>query len=309
MPRAPSVHSSDMFDWNDLRYFLELARQGRLGPAARRLEVDHTTVGRRIAELEKALNTKLFDRTETGFVLTATGHRLLGYAETIENNALAVAESARQPQALAGTVRVATMEGFASFYLAERLPEFQSQHPNILVELVTSAQLLNLTKREADVSLSFVCPTGSRLIVRKVGRFDVRLYAAPAYLRDHGVPTSAEDLKGHVFVDYIDDLVQISAVRWLLDAIPNPTVVFRSTSMVSQQNAAAAGAGIVALPSFLGVRDKRFQPLSIDGVSIKRDLWLAVHEDLRHMARIKALTTFIRERIERDQPFLDSEPG
>ena len=140
-----------MFDWNDLRYFLELARQGRLGPAARRLEVDHTTVGRRIAELEKALNTKLFDRTDTGFVLTAVGHRLLGYAETIENNALAVAESARQPQALAGTVRVATMEGFASFYLAERLPEFQAQHPSILVELVTSAQLLNLTKRITDL--------------------------------------------------------------------------------------------------------------------------------------------------------------
>jgi DNA-binding transcriptional LysR family regulator len=294
-----------MFDWNDLRYFLELARQGRLGPAARRLEVDHTTVGRRIAELEKALNAKLFDRTDTGFVLTGAGHRLLGYAETIENNALAVAESARQPQALAGTVRVATMEGFASFYLAERISEFHARHPDILVELVTSAQLLNLTKREADVSVSFVCPTGSRLIVRKVGHFEVSLYAAPAYLARHGVPRTVADLKEHVFVDYIDDLVQISAVRWLLDAIPNPTVVFRSTSMVSQQNAAAAGVGIVALPSFLGIGDSRFKLLPIEGLSIKRDLWLAVHEDLRHMARVKALTSFIREVIERDQQLLN----
>ena len=293
------------FDWNDLRFFLELARQGRLGPAARRLNVDHTTVGRRIAELEKALNTKLFDRAETGFVLTGSGHRLLGYAEAIENNALAVTEQAGQPEVLAGTVRLATMEGIASFYLAERMSEFHARHPDILVELVTSAQMLNLTKREADVSLSFVHPTGSRLIVRKIGRFDARLYGAPAYLREHGTPRNPADLNDHVFVDYIEDLVQIPAVRWLLDAVVNPQVVFRSTSMVSQQNAAAAGMGLVVLPSFLGARDSRLKPLLVDQLSIKRDLWLAVHEDLRHMARVKALTGFIKEVVERDQDFLD----
>lgn len=294
-----------MFDWNDLRYFLELARQGRLGPASRRLAVDHTTVGRRIAELEKKLNTKLFDRTETGFVLTEAGHRLVGHAEAMENSALAVAEQTGQPEALAGTVRLATMEGIASFYIAERLSRFNAQHPQILVELVTSAQLLNLTKREADVSLSFVAPAGSRLILRKVGSFEVRLYGAPSYLRKHGAPRTPADLGNHAFVDYIEDLIQISAVRWLHDAVRQPRVVFRSTSMVAQQNAAAAGIGLVALPSFLGARDKRLQPLLSDELSTKRDLWLAVHEDLRNMARVKALTTFLREIIERDQPFLD----
>lgn len=305
MAKTAQLKATGMFDWNDLRYFLELARLGRLGPAARRLGVDHTTVGRRIAELEKALSTKLFDRTESGFVLTDAGHRLLAYAETMENNALAVAEKAGQPETLTGTVRVATMEGIASFYMAERLSALHAHHPDITVELVTSTQLLNLTKREADISLSFVSPAGSRLIVRKVGRFDVRLYGAPSYLREHGTPKTPADLKDHAFVDYIDDLVQIAEVRWLLDAIPHPHVVFRSTSMVSQQNAAAAGIGLVVLPSFLGARDKRLKPLLVDHLSIKRDLWLSVHEDLRHMARVKAVRDFIKELIERDQAFLD----
>jgi len=294
-----------MFDWNDLTFFLEVARQGRLGSAARRLHVDHTTVGRRIAELEKALNVKLFDRTQNGFVLTEAGHRLIAHAETMENNALAIAENAGRSAALAGTVRLATMEGIASFYVAPNLRHFHAEHPSIVVELVTSTQLLNLTKREADVSLSFVCPSGSRLVVRKVGRFDLRLYGSPEYLERRGMPKSVADLNEHLFVDYIDDLVQIPAVRWLHDAIEHPQVVFRSSSMVAQQNAAAAGMGLVVLPSFTGARDRRLKPLLTELLSIKRDLWLAVHEDLRNLARVKALTRFLTNLIERDRNFLD----
>lgn len=294
-----------MFDWNDLTYFLEVARQGKLGPAAKRLHVDHTTVGRRIAELEKVLNVKLFDRTQNGFVLTEAGHRLLAHAETMENNAIAIAENTGQSAALAGTVRLATMEGIASFYIAPNLRDFHAQHPAILVELVTSTQLLNLTKREADVSLSFVCPSGSRLVVRKIGRFDLRLYAASAYLERRGTPKSVSDLQDHLFVDYIEDLVQIPAVRWLHDVVKDPQVVFRSSSMVAQQNAAAAGIGLVVLPSFTGARDKRLRSLLTDQQSIKRDLWLAVHEDLRSLSRVKALTEFLTGLIERDRDFLD----
>ena len=151
-----------MFDWNDLRYFLELARQGRLAPAAKRLEVDHSTVGRRIAELEKALDAKLFDRTPTGFSLTEAGQRLLAHAEAMEANSLAIGENVGKGAALSGNVRLATMEGLASFYLASRLAEFYGSHPGITVDLITSTQLLSLTKREADVSLSFIRPSGSR---------------------------------------------------------------------------------------------------------------------------------------------------
>jgi DNA-binding transcriptional LysR family regulator len=302
---TPGAIWGKTFDWNDLRYFLELMRTGRLGPTAKRLQVDHSTVGRRVTELEKALGAKLFDRTLTGFVPTESGRRVLAYAEEVERNALAIIESAVYPTQLAGTVRLATMEGLASFYLAPRLVEFYESQPGIVVELVTSAQLLNLTRREADVSLSFVRPTGPRLITQKVGQVDLKLYGAESYFRQHGEPKSIADLRHHFFVDYIEDQVQIGAVRWLLDAIKSPTVVFRSTSMISQRNAAAAGMGLVMLPSFLGVQDTRFRPLLVDQTAIKRDIWLATHEDLRSMARVKALTTFIKKRIAEDRDFLD----
>ena len=296
-----------MFDWNDLRYFLELARQGRLAPAAKRLQVDHSTVGRRIAELEKTLNTQLFHRAPNGFVLTEAGHRLLAHAESIEVSAIAIAENAGQSAALSGTVRLATMEGLASFYVAPRLVEFYASHPGITVELIISTQLLNLTKREAAVSLSFVRPTGSRLIVLQVGRVDLRLYGAPSYLEQHGTPRSIDDLRNHRFVAYIDDLVQISEVLWLYDAIEDPNVVFRSTSMVSQHNAAAAGLGLVMSPSFIAAGDARLRPLRIEGLSVKRDLWLSTHEDFRYMARVKELMDFLKNRVERDQAFLDGQ--
>ena len=294
-----------MFDWNDLRYFLELARQGRLAPAARRLQVDQSTVGRRIAELEKALNTQLFHRAPSGYVLTEAGHRLLGYAESIEVNTIAVSENAGQSAALTGTVRLATMEGLASFYVAPRLVEFYASHPGILVELIISTQLLNLTKREADVSLSFVRPSGPRLIVRRSGQVDLCLYGTPAYLEQHGTPRSLEDLRNHRFVAYIDDLVQIAEVLWLYDAIHEPNVVFRSTSMISQHNAAAAGLGLVMSPSFIAAGDARLRPLRIEGLSVKRELWLSTHEDFRYMGRVKELMEFLKDRVERDQDLLD----
>jgi DNA-binding transcriptional LysR family regulator len=294
-----------MFDWSDLRYFLELARQGRLAPAAKRLEVDHSTVGRRIAELEKALEAKLFDRTPSGFSLTEAGQRLLAHAEAMETAASAIAQNVGQAAALSGSVRLATMEGLASFYLARRLVDFYASHPGITVELITSTQLLSLTKREADISLSFIRPTGSRLIVRRIGRVGLHLYGAPAYLERHGTPRSVEDLKQHRFVAYLDELVQIPEVLWLYDAIGEPNVVFRSTSMIAQHNAAATGLGLVMSPSFIANGDPRLRRLPIQGVDAKRELWLSTHEDFRDVARVKALMDFVREAVERDQSYLD----
>ncbi len=178
-----------MFNWNDLVFFLELARQGRLMPAARRLKVDHTTVSRRISELERDLAVKLFERKPDGFVLTEDGHRLLVIAEKMEVLGLSVMETIRAaPSEPSGKVRLATMEGIAAFYLTEKLVDFNALFPQILVELVTERHLINLTKREADVSISFVPPVGPRLNVRKAGTFKLGLFASAGYLSRRGTP-------------------------------------------------------------------------------------------------------------------------
>ena len=294
-----------MFNWNDLVFFLELARQGRLMPAARRLNVDHTTVSRRVAELEKDLAVKLFERKPDGFILTEDGHRLLTIAERMEALGLSVIESVgTKPSELSGKVRVATMEGIAAFYLTERFLQFNAQHPDILIELVTERHLINLTKREADIAISFVPPIGPRLDVRKAGHFRLGLYASERYLTAKGVPANVLELSNHDFVDYVVDLIEIAKVHWLLDVIDPEHVVFRSSSMTAQQNAIAAGRGIGLLPYFSAKADKRLTRV-LPTVSAERELFVSVHEDIQFLGRVRAVTRFLFSLFERDQPYLN----
>jgi DNA-binding transcriptional LysR family regulator len=294
-----------MFNWNDLVFFLELARQGRLMPAARRLNVDHTTVSRRVSELEKDLAVKLFERKPDGFVLTEDGHRLLTIAERMEALGMSVIETVRtKPSELSGRVRVATMEGIAAFYLTERFIQFNATHPEILIELVTERHLINLTKREADISISFVPPIGPRLDVRKAGNFRLGLYASEVYLKKRGVPENVADLAEHDFVDYVVDLIEIAKVHWLLDVIEPEHVVFRSSSMTAQQNAIAAGRGIGLLPYFSAKTDKRLVRV-LPKTSVERELFISVHEDIQFLGRVRAVTRFLFNLFETDQAFLN----
>lgn len=309
LPRASdgraglAEHGRPMFDWNDLPFFLELARQGRLGPTARRLRVDHTTVSRRVAELERSLDQKLFDRTAEGFALTEAGARLLPLAEAMEQQARIISDG-KPGYASTGRVRVATMEGIASQYLARHLPDLAKRYPELLVELVTSPALINLTKREADVSLSFVLPRGPKLQVRRIGSFALFLYAAPAYLALRGTPAGIEDLPAHGFVDYVEDLVQIPEVHWLLDVVSAPRVCFRSSSMYAQATAAASGAGLVLLPSFAGEMDPRLVPVLKPAVRTERPIYLGVHEDLAWVPRVRTVVSALEKWVTDDRDFL-----
>lgn len=298
---------STLFNWNDLVFFLELARQSRLAPAAKRLKVDHTTVSRRVAELEKDLSVKLFNRKPAGFVLTDEGHRLFVIAEKIEQDALSIQPALGGKQSAAsGRVRVATMEGIGAFYLAERFAELHAREPEVLVELVTASHLINLTKREADIFLSFVKPEGQRLVVRQLGNFRLALYASEEYIGRCGIPNSKESLPEHSFVDYVEDLVAIQHVHWLLDVLEPLKVTFRSSSMHAQQNAIAAGVGIGLLPLFSAKRNPKLIPILPDEVKVYRQAFLSVHEDLEFQARVKPVIRHLSGIFERDHHFLNS---
>ncbi|CAO4142181.1 LysR family transcriptional regulator [Methylorubrum thiocyanatum] len=296
-----------MFDWNDLTFFLELARHGRLMPAARRLKVDNTTVSRRIAELERGLDTKLFQRCSDGFLLTEAGHKLFVIAEIIEQKMLSVPEALGLSDGAepAGRVRVASMEGIAAFYLSARFAEFAAAMPGIVVELVTERHLINLTKREADISVSFVPPQGPRLKVRRVGAFRLALFASDRYLALRGRPETRADLQDHDFVDYVDDLVAIEPVHWLLEVLRPSHVVFRSTSMAAQQTAVAAGAGLALLPLFSAKTNPALVPVLPEEIVVRRELYLAVHEDIEHAGRVRAVTRFLTELFTREAAYLN----
>ena len=175
-----------------------------------------------------------------------------------------------------------------------------------MVELVTERHLINLTKREADVSISFVPPAGPRLGVRKAGTFKLGLFGSAAYLDRHGTPRTVEELSDHNFVDYIVDLVAIANVHWLRDVLEPEHVVFRSSSMAAQQNAIAAGLGLGLLPYFSAKREPRLVPVLPDRVVVERELYVSVHDDIQFMGRVRALTRFLFALFKEDAVYLNT---
>lgn len=285
-----------MYNWNDLRYFLELSRQGKLLRAAARLHVDHTTVGRRITALEKQLDVRLFDKSPNGYQLTDAGLRLLPLAEQMEtcSNRLYL-DIAGKDASLGGIVRVATPEALGSQVIARQVTGFRREHPDIEIELVAETRRMSLSKREADIAISFSRPDSGRLIAWKLCDYRLRLYAAHDYLAAHPPIDSPEDLYGHDFVSYIDDLIEMPELRFFDNTIKNAHVVFRSTNVGAQFNAILDGIGLGLVHCFMARHEDRLQVVLPGEVSVERTYWLLVHEDLRHVARVDAVCKFLTD--------------
>lgn len=299
------------YNWGDIVFFLEVARQKSLVRAAAKLRVDHTTVSRRIRELEKSLNTALFSRTKSGFHLTETGMHLLQYAEGMEGHANAIAEmiAGEEGAGAGGAVRIASMEGVGSMYLTKLFGEFHEWYPEVQIELITDYRMLDLSRREADLFVSFFKPVGKRLKIEKLGEFKVSLFASRKYVETHPVPKTIAELEEHPFVDFIDELVHVQENRWLSDIVRPHHLMFRSTSLVAQYMCASDGQGIAMLPSYVAAHNPDLVPVMPELFTF-RDIWLAVHEDLLHIARIKAVMGFLEKCVVRDRAFLMAEtPG
>lgn len=285
-----------MFNWDDIRFFLELARKGRLVAAATRLHVDHTTVSRRIAQLEQAVDARLFDKSPQGYQLTEAGRRLMAYAEAMEAQSMAVYKDISGKDAqLTGTVRLATPEAVGSQFIARNLMDFRTRHPGIELELVAETRRLSLSKREADIALALSRPDSGRLIAWKLGDYSLNLYGAPQYLETHPPITATDDLAGHNFIGYIDDLLQMPELRFWETLVKDPNLVFRSTNVMAQYNACVEGVGLALIHSFMAVDDDRIRPVLKQEVCVERELWLVVHEDLRHLARVSAVCQYLTD--------------
>lgn len=285
-----------MFDWNDLKYFLEVCRRGKLVHAAKSLRVDHTTVSRRIAALEQATGTKLFNKTERGYGLTRTGERLLPIAEEMENAALRAQEDVSGgTMRLSGAVRIGAPDGFGSFFLAPRLPALIDKHPDLEIDLVALPRYLSLSKREADLAVTLARPTTGRLYARKLTDYQLQLFASVDYLENHEAIHSRKNLRNHRLIGYIDDLIFAPELRYTEAVGKNLNVSFRSSNLIAQRQAVLAGAGICVLPRFMTRDDERLIPVLSQDVCLIRSFWLLIHEDMRGMARVRETADFVTE--------------
>ena len=291
--------------WDDLKMFLEVARHGSVHAAAKRVRLDHSTVCRRIGRLESLLAVKLFDRSRKGIAVRSEAQGLLKHIEQMDRHAGHLEDAfLRGKSTTTQVVRIATMEGIASGYLARRLPALAQFGPNVKIELVSIPQAVDLSRKEADVFLSFFNPDARGLKSTLFGTFSLFLYCSKDYLRRHGAPRTREDLDAHVFVGYIDDLLTINAVRWLDEVVTAPDVSFHSNSVFAQCNAAVSGLGIALLPTFVGEGVAGLQRILPENVSVQREVWVSVRTEQSHLSRIKAATQFLKHIFAHDVDFL-----
>jgi DNA-binding transcriptional LysR family regulator len=291
----------DAFDWNDLRFFLNLVRAGSYQGAARRLRVDHTTVRRRIAALEEALQASLFVAQEQSPVLTAEGQEMLRYAEGIE----ALAEQASEKlkgtdNEQVGTVRIGVLDGFGTYFLTPRLKLLLDRHPALKIELVVLSRLFNLSNREADIAIAPAPPQQRRLIVRKLTDTRLFLYASGAYLEENPVE-SLKDVSSRRLVTYVPELV-FSPEMDYLNFIDTPILhTFEATNVITQIEAVASGIGIGVLPNFMASRFSHLQRVLPEEFSLNREYWLVAHPDTINIARIRIVVDFLVAEVKANQ--------
>lgn len=288
-------------NWDDLRVFLAVARAGQILGAARRLELNHATVSRRVTSLEEALGTKLFRRLTTGTELTREGERLLEVAERMEADMIAArAEIAGEGEAVSGTVRIGAPDGFGVAYLAARLGGLMALYPELQVQLVPVPRSFSLSRREADIAITVDRPTEGRLVAVKLVDYTLGLYASRAYAQAHELPDDREALRGHRLVGYVPDLAMSPSLDYAEEFLPGWQASFAVSSALGQVAAVRSGAGIGILHTFIARAHDDLVPVETIA-PIRRAYWLVYHESMRPLRRIQAVTSFIQQAVERDR--------
>jgi DNA-binding transcriptional LysR family regulator len=282
-------------NWDDLRHVLAVSRAGSLARAAKLLQVDPTTVGRRLEAAEAALGLRLFTRTTTGLVATADAERLIAAMTRVEEAVLTVERAAgAQDARLAGTVRVTSPETLGMCYLAPRLAAFGLAHPELTIEL------MDLGRGEAELAVRIFRSKHESLVVRRAGSVRYGLYASPALLGRHPAP-GREALERLPLLG-VPEADAIEAV-WLRRLCPRARPVFVSTSSLALQAAARASAGVAVLPRYLGDADATLRHIAMADEPAE-PLWLTVHRDLKKTPRVRALLDFLAATLQGDAALL-----
>jgi DNA-binding transcriptional LysR family regulator len=297
-------------DWNDWRYFLEVARSGSTLAAGRTLRVSQTTVARRVAALEEALGSPLFERRPAGYALTDAGSSLVTQAEAIETAALAAQESARARQRQAsGTVRLTTEEIFASCLIAPHLRDLHERFPKVRIEFDTTMAVRDLGTGEADIALRSTRDDQPAGLVGRVICWDGwTLYCSRDYAARHGVPASIEDLQNHQIIGGGGGGLAREYGEWLEQAGLTHRVTMEQGSATGLLTAVRTGIGIAVLPCIVADAEPDLIRCAPPPRDEERHLWLLTHERVRHDPAVRAVIDFLYARLSAHVHRLEEQP-
>lgn len=295
-------------DWDDLRFFLAIYRAGSTSGAARALSVQHTTVGRRLSGLEETLGTTLFTRTPTGLVPTPDAEGILMLAEDAERSMTAIERAAHGGDTrIEGVVRLTTSEAFSGYFV-RRLAKLYTQHPGLVVEVLSGNRLFDVGRGEADLAVRIAPTTQLDLICRCIGHAGWSLYASENYVERHGALSEGFDFTGHEVIGFDESLKQVPGALWLSDHAGGAQTPMRGNSINAVVNAAVVGIGIAAVPCFLAEPEPTLRRLTPALIGT-REIWLVFHPDVKRIARVRRVIDFVADEVAADAELLAGTGG
>jgi len=286
-----------MFDWNDLKYFLAVARHGSTTAAGKALHASQSTVQRRLAELETRIARKLVTRTANGYRLTDFGRELQPYAERIETMIgefeRHVTDAGRDHS---GVIRVTCPEPIVH-RMTPLIARFHARHPRLRVEFVMSDRYLDLSKGEADVAFRSG-DTDDELVGRKIADSVWAIYASRSYIERHGKPDQVGDLVRHALVCLDESMSSHRVVTWLKQVAPEARIVARNNSVLGLMYAVKSGIGVGPLPTAIADGEPDLVRVLGPIAELARSWRLLAHPDLRRTPRVSTFFDFILEERE-----------
>ena len=294
-------------NWDDLRLFLAVAREESLSGAGKLLRLDPATLGRRMARLEKALQTVLFVKSPQGYMLTEAGSDLMQRAERAEQAMRAATAGVPvQSDQLSGQIRVGAPDGAANYLLPQVCAAIAAKNPDLDVQIIALPRVFNLSRREADMAIGVSAPTAGRLVVQKVTDYHLHLAAAESYLARHPEVTSVGDLRGHRMVGYIPDMIFDRELDYLAD-LGISRVALASNSVSVQVRMIQQGGGIGIAHDFSLAATQGVQRILTQAVSLKRAFYLIRHADDRRNARLAAFAEALAAGLRAETARLEAE--
>ena len=291
--------------WDDVRFFLAVARAGSLSAAARALRVGHVTVGRRITLLEQRLGVTLLNRTPDGFATTSAGEAILRQCTAMETAALDLERiAAGRDMLTTGLVRVTTTEAIAYQLVAPVIAALRRAHPELQVDLIVGVRSLDIARSDADLAVRLARPSASDLVCRRLGNVGFSLYASKRYLAKSGTPKRGQGLGGFDLISFTGAPVAMSPF-FMGESLDGARVALRCDNPLIQLKAAADGAGIAELACFLGDSSPELVRVWPNEAPARRTAWLILHQHLRRSARVRTVSAAITEAFSRQRKTLE----
>lgn len=289
-------------DWDLYRVFLAVAEARSFSAAGRRIRLSHATVGRKVAELESRIGTRLFARAAEGYTLTPAGERLKTEADEMATAALRAQLAASAADgAPKGVVRISTAATLAGYWLMPHMAAFSAARPHLELEFVADAWPASVRRREADIVIRLYGPGEENLVGKKIARAGVAFYASKDYAARHGLPSKRAAWGQHKLIGFAGEAADAELARWTTHVTRGAPTYLRCSAMADMLEAVRVGAGIAALTCLMGDAHADLVRVAPQKLFSATDVWLLAHPDLRDTAPVRAVTDFIADRAKADR--------